>query len=86
MVQRVEGAKGGKFKNHIPRPGQSETNAVDRKIISNATYLYRVYTVFPSNRGSEGSKPSNVVISYPPSKSSRDQKDHPEELKSQAEK
>ncbi len=86
MVQRVEVAKGGKFKNHIPRPGQSETNAVDRKIISNATYLYRVYTVFPSNRGSEGSKPSNVVISYPPSKSSRDQKDHPEELKSQAEK
>ena len=86
IVQRVEGAKGGKFKNHIPRPAQSETNAVDRKIISDATYFYRVYTVFPSNRGPEGSKSSNVVVSHPPSQSSRVQKEHPKELKTQAEK
>ena len=50
-----------KFRNHIPRPGRSETQAVDDRVGPGQTYRYRVYAVFQSPRGMAGSKPSNEV-------------------------
>ena len=47
--------------HHIPRPGRSETEAVDDRVEPGQKYRYRVYAVFQSPRGMAGSKPSNEV-------------------------
>jgi hypothetical protein len=69
IVQRADKESRGMFRNFIPRPGSSETNAIDVHVIPGETYRYRVYTVFPTPNGPAGSKSSKVVVSTPPSKS-----------------
>ena len=69
IVQRADKESAGKFRNFIPRPGNSETNAIDMKITPGETYRYRVYTVFSTPNGPAGSKPSGIVISNPSQKS-----------------
>jgi len=61
IVQRASRESNWKFHNHIPRPGRSETEAVDDQVEPGQKYRYRVYAVFQSPRGLAGSKPSNEV-------------------------
>ena len=61
VVQRASRESNWKFRNHIPRPGRSETEAVDDRGQPGQKYRYRVYAVFQSPRGMAGSKPSNEV-------------------------
>lgn len=61
VVQRASRESNWKFRNHIPRPGRSETEAVDDRGEPGQKYRYRVYAVFQSPRGMAGSKPSNEV-------------------------
>ena len=68
IVQRTDNEKDGVFRNHIPRPGRSETSAIDVNVGPGKTYRYRVYTVFPTLNGPAGSKPSNIVSITLPSK------------------
>ena len=81
IVQRAAGNAGGAFQNYFGLQGSAVTHTIDQKIDPSATYRYRIYAVFPTNLGPDGSKPSNVVVSSSPSKSGRVQQDHPEELK-----
>ena len=67
IVQRADIESAGKFRNHIPCPGRSETNAIDVRVSPGETYRYRVYSVFSTPNGYAGSKPSKVVVSDPPS-------------------
>ena len=71
IVQRADIESAGKFRNHIPCPGRSETNAIDMHIDPGETYRYRVYSVFSTPNGYAGSKPSKIVVSAPPSKSGK---------------
>ena len=68
IVQRANIESAGKFRNHIPCPGRSETNAIDVHVGPGETYRYRVYSVFSTPNGYAGSKPSKVVVSAPPTK------------------
>ena len=65
IVQRADIESGGKFRNHIPCPGRSETNVIDERVSPGETYRYRVYSVFSTPKGYAGSKPSKVVVSDP---------------------
>ena len=65
IVQRADIESAGKFRNHIPCPGRSETNAIDVRVSPGETYRYRVYSVFSTPKGYAGSKPSKVVVSDP---------------------
>ena len=65
IVQRADIESAGKFRNHIPCPGRSETNAIDERVSPGETYRYRVYSVFSTPKGYAGSKPSKVVVSDP---------------------
>ena len=67
IVQRADIESAGKFRNHIPCPGRSETNAIDERVSPGETYRYRVYSVFSTPNGYAGSKPSKFVVSDPPS-------------------
>ena len=67
IVQRIDIESTGKFRNHIPCPGRSETSAIDVRVSPGKTYRYRVYSVFSTPNGYAGSKPSKVVVSDPPS-------------------
>jgi hypothetical protein len=71
IVQRADIESAGKFRNHIPCPGRSETNAIDVHVGPGETYRYRVYSVFSTPNGYAGSKPSKVVVSAPPPKSGK---------------
>ena len=71
IVQRADIESAGKFRNHIPCPGRSETNAIDVHVGAGETYRYRVYSVFSTPNGYAGSKPSKVVVSAPSSKSGK---------------
>jgi hypothetical protein len=71
IVQRADIESAGKFRNHIPCPGRSETNAIDVHVGPGETYRYRVYSVFSTPNGYAGSKPSKVVVSAPPTKSGK---------------
>ena len=71
IVQRADIESAGKFRNHIPCPGRSETNAIDAHVGPGETYRYRVYSVFSTPNGYAGSKPSKVVVSAPPAKSGK---------------
>ena len=61
IVQRASSDTNWKFRNHIPRPGSTETEAIDDRVISGRTYHYRVYSVFQSPQGLIGSEPSNII-------------------------
>ena len=61
LVQRASRETNWKFRNHIPRPGQTETIAKDDRVSPEQTYRYRVYAAFTSPRGMVGSKPSNEI-------------------------
>ena len=61
IVQRASRKTNWRFFNHIPRPGRTETQAIDDRVLPEQTYQYRVYAVFQSPRGLTGSKPSNVI-------------------------
>lgn len=61
VVQRASRETNWKFRNHIPRPGRSETQAIDDRVTPGQTYRYRVYAAFQSPRGMTGSRPSNEV-------------------------
>jgi|TARA_B100001971_G_scaffold76283_1_gene70309 hypothetical protein len=61
VVQRASRETNWRFRNHIPRPGRTETQAVDDRVVPGQTYQYRVYAAFQSPRGMTGSKPSNVI-------------------------
>ena len=61
IVQRASSDTNWKFRNHIPRPGSTETEAIDDRVISGRTYHYRVYSVFQSPQGLIGSVPSNII-------------------------
>jgi hypothetical protein len=66
ILQRASPETGGKFRNHIPRPGRSETQASDVRVVPGEICRYRVYAVFHTPKGPVGSKPSNVVVVTPP--------------------
>ena len=68
IIQRADKNSAGEFRNHIPRPGSAETNAVDVRVVPGETYRYRVYAVFPTPNGYVGTKPSKAVVSAPPRK------------------
>ena len=61
IVQRASSDTNWKFRNHIPRPGSTETEEIDDRVISGRTYHYRVYSVFQSPQGLIGSEPSNII-------------------------
>jgi hypothetical protein len=65
IVQRALKEEPLMFHNHIPCPGPSQSHAVDERIDPEATYLYRVYAVFPSPEGPAGSLPSEATESSP---------------------
>ena len=65
IVQRALKEEPLMFRNHIPCPGPSQSYAVDDRIDPKATYLYRVYAVFPSPEGPAGSQPSEAVEAEP---------------------
>ena len=65
IVQRALKEEPLMFRNHIPCPGPSQSYAVDDRIDPKATYLYRVYAVFPSPGGPVGSQPSEAVEARP---------------------
>ena len=60
-MQRASRETNLKFRNHIPRPGRTETMAKDDRVSPGQTYRYRVYAAFPSPRGMVGSTPSNEI-------------------------
>ena len=43
----------------------TQSYAVDDRVDPKATYLYRVYAVFPSPEGPAGSQPSEAVEAKP---------------------
>ena len=61
IVQRASRETDWKFRNHIPHPGSTETQAIDDRVAPGQKYRYRVYAVFQSPRGMVGSKPSNEI-------------------------
>jgi len=61
IVQRASLETKWKFRNHIPRPGLSEIQAVDNRATPGQKYRYRVYAVFQSPQGMIGSQPSDIV-------------------------
>ncbi|MDP7050767.1 MAG: CotH kinase family protein [Verrucomicrobiota bacterium] len=61
IIQRASRETNWRFRNHIPRPGRAETQAIDNRVVPGQTYQYRVYAVFQSPRSMTGSKPSNVI-------------------------
>ncbi len=65
IVQRAMKEEPLMFHNHIPCPGPSQSYAVDDRIDPEATYLYRVYAVFPSPEGPVGSQVSEAVTADP---------------------
>ena len=61
IVQRASLETNWKFRNHIPRPGLNEKQAVDGRATPGKKYRYRVYAVFQSPQGMTGSQPSDIV-------------------------
>ena len=61
IVQRASLETNWEFRNHIPRPGGSEIQALDDRVIMGRKYRYRVYAVFQSQNGMIGSQPSGIV-------------------------
>jgi spore coat protein CotH len=61
IVQRATGAKSGKFRNYMGRPGNNVTGTTDRNVRPGQTYRYRVYAVIPTPAGPKGTGVSNVV-------------------------
>ena len=61
ILQRASLETKWEFRNHIPRPGRNETQAVDDRAAPARKYRYRVYAVFQSKQGMIGSKPSGIV-------------------------
>lgn len=64
VIQRADGID-GQFRNHIGDPAPGLEEIVDPKIEDNKVYRYRVYAVFPSPQGPQGTQVSNEVISIP---------------------
>ncbi|MCH2126745.1 MAG: CotH kinase family protein [Pirellulaceae bacterium] len=66
ILQRAEGEKNGKFKNHIGRPGQDISTVADVHVVPGKIYRYRVYAVHHRPTGPEGTGVSNIVTVHVP--------------------
>ncbi len=64
VVQRANGLK-GPFRNHVGDGVRGIRELVDPGAVPGQTYRYRVYAVFPTPQGPEGTPVSNEVISRP---------------------
>lgn len=61
ILQRAEDDTVLNFQNILGKPGPNSTEAIDRKVVSGRTYHYRVYALFTTPRGPEGTVVSNVI-------------------------
>lgn len=61
IVQRRDGAKGGRFRNVVGLPGENLTSATDRNVQPGRTYRYRVFAIKPTPHGPAGTGVSNIV-------------------------
>ena len=61
ILQRAEDSSELSFQNILGKPGPNSTDAIDRQVISGRTYHYRVYALFATPRGPEGTVVSNVI-------------------------
>ena len=61
ILQRAEGEKGARFRNHIGRPGRESSIAEDTGVVAGRTYRYRVYAVHRTPDGMQGTGLSNVI-------------------------